>query len=238
VKGDLRDFRLHDLVRICCQHSDDVRLRVERDGAAGAVYFSGAGIVHAEGPKGTGKAALFDLLEWRSGTFELEKGAAPPVRSIDAPWSALLAEEQELVALSRRRLGEAAPAPPPAPGTAGPFPALPGGSESPLDELVGRVAGLAGVREALLTGVNGEVLSHVGEGDPERLAAITAFVGQAASGIGLPLDLGEPGRSVVSLDGHRVVVARFGHGFVGLRLGGDAAVDVVCSEVKFLLGAA
>ena len=85
--------------------------------------------------------------------------------------------------------------------------------------------------------MSGEVLAHAGEGDPERLAAIAAFVGEASADVGRPLGLGETRRSVVSLGGHRIVVARFGRGFVGLRLGSEAAVDLVCAEAKSLLGA-
>jgi predicted regulator of Ras-like GTPase activity (Roadblock/LC7/MglB family) len=107
---------------------------------------------------------------------------------------------------------------------------------SPSDQIVRRMQALGGVQEALLSGTNGEVLAHAGEGDPERLAAVAAFVGEAAANVGRLLLLGGMKRGIVVLGGHRVVVTRFGSGFAGLRLADDVAVEKVCGEARSLLG--
>lgn len=235
MKGELRDFRLHDLVQICCQHPDDVRLTLTRGETVATVYFSGASIVHAECPRGMGKAALFDLLGWETGSFHLEKDVTAPVRTIDQSWATLLAEASELLAVSRQHLEKRDPSV-----------SLPAAGDernfrleetlSPSDQIVRRLQALGGVREALLSGTNGEVLAHAGEGDPERLAAVAAFVGEAAANVGRPLSLGGFKRGIVVLGGHRVVVTGFGSGFAGLRLADEVAVDKVCGEARNLLG--
>jgi predicted regulator of Ras-like GTPase activity (Roadblock/LC7/MglB family) len=237
VKGDLKDFRLHDLVQICCQHTDDVRLALSRGDTVGTVFFSGAAIVHAESLRGIGKAALFDLLGWESGAFDLEKDAPPPVRSIDQPWTSLLEEAEELLAVSREHLERSDPSisrPVPGAGASGVLPA--GEVLSPSDEIVRRLRGIRGVQASILAGANGEVLAHAGDGDPERLAAVAAFVGEAAASIGQPLSLGALRRGIVVMAGHRVVVTGFGSEFAGLRIADEAAVDQVCGEARSLLG--
>jgi predicted regulator of Ras-like GTPase activity (Roadblock/LC7/MglB family) len=210
---------------------------LRRGTSAGVVYFSGGSIVHAESPRGMGKAALFDLLEWESGAFELEKDAAPPVRTIDQAWTSLLDEAEEFLAVSRKQLETGTPSiGPRAPGSGSGRALAPEGDLSPSDRVVRRLRAIAGVQEALLSGRNGEVLAHAGDGDPERLAAVTAFVGEAAVNVGRPLSLGELRRGAVALAGHRVVVTAFGSGFAGLRLAAEASVDQVCSEARGLLG--
>ena len=237
MKGDLKDFRLHDLVQICCQHPDDVRIMLRRGTTAGVVYFSGASIVHAESPRGLGKAALFDLLEWESGAFELEKDAAPPARTIDQAWASLLDEAEEFLAVSRKQLETGSPSiGSSTPGSGSGRTLSPEEDLSPSDQIVRRLRTIAGVQEALLSGRNGEVLAHAGDGDPERLAAVTAFVGEAAVNVGQPLALGGLRRGVVTLAGHRIVVTAFGSGFAGLRLAAEASVDQVCGEARGLLG--
>ena len=73
-------------------------------------------------------------------------------------------------------------------------------------------------------------------GDPERLAAVAAFVGEAAANVGRPLSLGGMKRGIVVLGGHRVVVTGFGSGFAGLRLADEVAIDKVFGEARSLLG--
>ena len=236
MKGDLKDFRLHDLVQICCQHSDDVRLTLRHNETVATVFFSQAAIVHAESPRGMGKAALFDVLGWESGSFELQKDAAPPVHTIDQTWSSLLEEAEGLLAASRRHLEEGDPSRLPFPAGRGPEGSPAEGGLSPSDQVVRRLRAIDGVQAALLAGRNGEVLAHSGIGDPERLAALAAFVGEAASNIGRPLALGELKRGIVVTGGRRVAVAEFGGVFAGLRLSDEAAVDRVCSEAHGILG--
>ena len=239
MEGDLKDFNLGDLVQICCQHPDDVRLTVTRGETVATVYFSGMAIVHAESPRGLGKAALFDALGWATGVFQLDKDVKAPLRTIDQGWVDLLAEAKEFLELSRRQLEasdrEASPGSPRrATDTLSP------GHEAlaPPEALVRRLKGVKGVRDALLAGPNGEVLTHAGESDPERLAAICAFVGGATLGIGRDLGFGELKRAVIQLGRNHVLVTRFGSDFAGIRFEDDASVDQVSSEARSLLGGA
>jgi len=237
VKGDLADVDLHDLIRVCCQHMDDVRLSVTEGDSTAVVYLSKAAIVHAESPRGVGKAALFDALNRRSGTFDLEKDVAAPARTIDQPWGALLIEAAELLDESRRLLAEsdpqaAGPSAPVAPGRAGEG----GAPVSPPDEILRRLGAIDGVEGALLSGPAGEVLASLGENEPERLAAVTAFTGGAADEVGELLSLGALRRVVVDQGRERDLVVKLGNSYLGVRLGEQAAIERVCAQARNLLG--
>jgi predicted regulator of Ras-like GTPase activity (Roadblock/LC7/MglB family) len=234
VKGDLADVDLRDLIQVCCQHPDDVRLEVSDGEVVAVLYFSRSAIVHAESPRGIGKAALFDALNFRSGTFDLAKGVASPMRTIDQPWRSLLMEAAELVDQSRRVL---AGGDRPAVGAAeagGRTPA-PG---SPPDELVRRLRSIPGVKGALLCGPAGEVLSSGCDREPERLAAITAFAGGVATEVGRALSLGDLRHAAVEMGGERDFVIRLGGNFLGAELGEEAGVEQVCAQARTLLGGA
>lgn len=237
MKGDLKDFLVGDLVQICCQHPDDVRLTLTKGETVATIFFGGAAIVHAESPRGLGKAALFDALGWPTGTFHLEMDVKAPLRTIDQGWADILAEARQFLDLSRRQLEVAETAKstdPPRSATGGGAPDAE--ALSPSEALVRRLKAVNGVRGALLAGRNGEVLAHAGESDPERLAAISAFVGGVALEVGQDLGLGELKRAVVRLGRYHVVVTAFGGDYAGLRVEDDAGVDQVCTEARSLLG--
>lgn len=92
MNGDLADFRLAELVKICGRHVEDVRLTVRRWGEVAALYFSSGELVHAENGTRTGKGVFFDLLTWKAGTFELVKDVPPPATTITGPMACLLEE--------------------------------------------------------------------------------------------------------------------------------------------------
>jgi predicted regulator of Ras-like GTPase activity (Roadblock/LC7/MglB family) len=238
VRGDLSDIDLRELIQICCQHTDDVRLWIRQGDTDARVYFSQAAIVHATSRKGTGKAALFEALSCSTGAFQLDKDVRPPERTIDQPWRSLLLEAAELIDQSRRLLGQGG-LPAGQTPAAEPRSAAPGALAASLpDELLLRLKAVKGVEAALLCGPAGEVLAHQGEADPERLAAIAAFVAGVAVEVGRPLALGGLKRAVVEIGPERVLVAGFGSNLLGVRLGEHASVEQVCAQARAFLGEA
>ncbi len=103
MKGELGDFRLAELIRTCGRHVEDVQLLVRRWGEVATLYFSSGELVHAENGPLRGKAVFFDLLTWKTGSFELFTDVPPPATTIREPLACLFEE-----ALCRRDRMQAA----------------------------------------------------------------------------------------------------------------------------------
>ncbi len=92
LKGDLGDLDVADLVQLHCQAGTRARLTVKHDEEAIALYFDDGQVIHAEGGGLEGEEAVYALLTWETGEFEVEQGISPEVTSIAVPWSGLLME--------------------------------------------------------------------------------------------------------------------------------------------------
>lgn len=62
----------------------------------GRIFFAGGQIVHAELGERTGEPALFDMLGWIGGSFEIEDGLRPMDETITRDWHGLLIEAAHL----------------------------------------------------------------------------------------------------------------------------------------------
>lgn len=107
LKGNLTDISIADLIQLNCQSGVRARLTARRGGDELTVYFDGGEIAHAQVRDVRGEEAVYELLAWPEGTFEVEQGVAPPERTIRVPWSALVMEG--LRRLDEQRQAEAAP---------------------------------------------------------------------------------------------------------------------------------
>ncbi len=56
------------------------------------MYFAGGNVVHATVGAHSGEEAVYELLTWEDGEFELESDVSPPERTITVNWSSLLLE--------------------------------------------------------------------------------------------------------------------------------------------------
>lgn len=93
LKGNLTDLNIADLIQLNCQSGARARLEAQRpDGAAIALYFEGGEVVHATYGDAQGPEAVYALLTWDAGTFEVEQDVIAPTRTITLPWTALIME--------------------------------------------------------------------------------------------------------------------------------------------------
>jgi hypothetical protein len=92
LKGDLGDLDIADLVQLHCQAGTRARLTVENNEEVIALYFDDGQVIHAEGKGLEGEEAVYELLTWETGEFEVEQGVSPESTSIAVPWSGLLME--------------------------------------------------------------------------------------------------------------------------------------------------
>ncbi len=92
VRGNLRTLSLPSIVQINCTERNQARLRIRRQGQEGNVFFADGNVVHATLGSQIGEEAIYELLTWEDGDFELEMGASSPEKSITVGWSGLLLE--------------------------------------------------------------------------------------------------------------------------------------------------
>jgi len=92
VHGNLRTLSLSTIIQINCEERNEACLRLRRRGEEGVVFFSDGDVVHAEVGSEAGEEAVYELLSWQEGDFEIEMGAQSPRRTIHNGWSGLLLE--------------------------------------------------------------------------------------------------------------------------------------------------
>lgn len=92
MHGNLRDMTVADLIQHNCQDRRTARLALEHRGQAAELFFRDGRVVHAACGDVQGEEAVYRLLNWEDGHFQLENGVEPPAASIRRSWSALLLE--------------------------------------------------------------------------------------------------------------------------------------------------
>jgi len=93
LEGDLEDVELTGLIQMACSERKTARLTVRAPEGKGDVFFHAGEIVHAELGLLAGEKALYGLLGWTSGRFQLSTGSPPPsTRTIKTSCHRLLME--------------------------------------------------------------------------------------------------------------------------------------------------
>lgn len=92
VKGRLKDMGLVDIIQIFVAERRTVALHLGSELGYGRVYLSSGEVVHAEYREFVGMEALYHLLSWGDGEFEVEPGAVSKERTINESAESLLLE--------------------------------------------------------------------------------------------------------------------------------------------------
>lgn len=93
---------LPDLIQIYALSRATGALRIRRGPEEGGVWFSEGEIIHATCGSVRGEEAVYALLRWQGGEFQMEAGAQPPERSVGLPWQELLVEGCRLMDEAQR----------------------------------------------------------------------------------------------------------------------------------------
>ncbi len=83
---------LPDLIQIHTQSLATGALHIRRGDERGSIWFERGAIVHASCGEERGDTAVYRLLHWQGGAFELEAGALAPEVTITAGWQEVLME--------------------------------------------------------------------------------------------------------------------------------------------------
>ncbi len=97
VRGHLQDIPLTTLISVNCNEYKQSKLRIwDRDREA-SIFFEQGQIVHIELDGQQGEGALYELLTWEEGQFELEMDVPAPAHTVSTPWSNLVLEGMRLI---------------------------------------------------------------------------------------------------------------------------------------------
>ena len=259
MNGNITELSLVDLIQLACMERYTARLSVNRNDESARIFFSNGEIVHAEVGDRRGPEALYEIVGWTDGEFSLDRGVETQETSIEGTWTAHLLEAlvridhkakdaaggQEQAGTSagtNQPIAAPASAPEPRPATQelGPRALAPSGPpapEKPADEWIGGLKALGGVKKVVIVRTDGLAQQHPGADQDEEAAALTAFIGNAAKGIGKTLNFGPLQRAEVQIGGVPRLVLANGETYAGLELGTENNPHHVALEAQRILKA-
>lgn len=98
LKGDLQDISLANLVQMLCLDRRKAALVLKHPPSQqGVIFFDQGQIIHAEVGSLVGEEAVYHLLSWGHGVFEMNDQRVHPHQTITAPWNHLLMEGMRLL---------------------------------------------------------------------------------------------------------------------------------------------
>lgn len=177
MTGNLTGLAAADLIQLNCVDQKVARLQINHMDHKAEIFFSDGQIVHAVSGDQKGDEAVYEILGWNEGDFNLENNIKSPEITINRSWPSLLLEGARR--LDESILNQTAVNPEQEPESkekrmAQKF-------EEILTELSGEVSGFRG---GFLVGIDGINLASkfIGEVDPELASAQMAMLLKLVSG--------------------------------------------------------
>lgn len=232
VRGNLRSMSLASIFQINCTERNRARLSIRHGGQEGRVYFADGDIVHAALGSQVAEEAIYEMLGWEDGDFEIEMDVPAPQRTVTAGWSGLLLEGMRLLDEQTAGLDALEGA-----ETARDLTDEKGATGDMMQELAGTLKRIENVVGVVVTDRDGVVLAdELADGDGQREGAIAVFVGNAASVVGEALALGDFNWGTVGAGKETMLVIEQPDYHIGLLLGERASPAMVAESVKSILG--
>lgn len=91
-EGTLKNFRLTDLIQMCCMSGATTAIRVTQDSQQGIIMIKDGNIVQAICNETMGEEAFYQVMSWKKGCFETMDVIPALERMIDKDWEFLLME--------------------------------------------------------------------------------------------------------------------------------------------------
>ena len=175
LEGNLGMMSLASIVQINCEERNQSQLRLNYQGRSGVIYFNDGEMVHAETSEKTGEEAVYELLSWEDGAFQLKIGAQPGLRTINIPWSGVILE-------GMRRMDEAAAGWNPEWEEDSPF------QEEQDHQIQQRIAktllSMTEVSSAIICAMDGTIVAQENSSDPDKDAQLGTLISAKADIIG------------------------------------------------------
>ncbi len=105
IEGNLTDMSLPSLLQMICLEERNATLILEHQGEEGAIYIDGGEITHATLGRIVGEEAVFKLLTWEDGAFNVRNFMSMQRRTIAVPRDQLVMEGMRRIDEARVRAG-------------------------------------------------------------------------------------------------------------------------------------
>ncbi len=226
LEGDLRMMSLSSIIQINCDERNQAQLILNHQGREGMIFFKEGEMVHAEFGGLIGEEAVYALLGWEKGTFQLKMGAEPRTRTITKPWSGVLLE-------GMRRIDES---------TAGwsadweeDSELSPGEAQDDLaPRIIRSIRSIRDVSSAMICGKDGTVLAQENGAGENDILGRGMFVKEKSELIGGFLDAGGFERAALSGSGGRVYLQQRDDHLILLTLSNRSSAESVFENVEMI----
>ena len=224
LEGNLQMMSMASIIQINCEERNQAQLTINHLGKVGIIFFEVGEIIHAETEGLVGEDAIYSLLTWEDGSFQVKIGAEPRSRTIDRPWSGLLLE-------GMRRIDES---------TAAWSPKWEEDEDQPTEEpgnpieerIVKALSSIRDVEGALICSVDGTVIAQDKWADPETEVDLGKFIQTKTDLISGFMDGGKMDRIILSGSDKRIFMGPQGDNLIILSLAKRSSSDTVWQSVQ------
>lgn len=224
LEGNLQMMSLASIIQINCEERNQAQLTINHLGKSGTIFFKAGEIIHADTEGLVGEDAIYSLLTWEDGSFQVKMGAEPRSRTIDIPWSGLLLE-------GMRRIDESTAAwspeweeeeeqPPEEPG-------------NPIEErIVKALTSISDIESALICSEDGTVIAQDKCADPESEVDLGDFIQTKTDLISGFMNGGKMDRTILSGSDKRIFMGPQGDNLIILSLAKKSSSETVWQSVQ------
>ena len=226
LEGNLQMMSLASIIQINCDERNQAQLTLNHQGQDGTIFFKDGEMIHAESAGLTGDEAIYSLLGWENGSFQLKMGTEPRQRTINKPWSGLLLE-------GMRRIDEI---------TAGwspdwdedeeNEPATEGSPDQLQERIVKALSNIREVEGALICTLDGNLIAQDKSNDPVGETSLGGIIHEQAIYIGGFLDGGEFERAVLSGSQNRFYVQQHDDHLIYLTLTKRSSAETIFESIQ------
>lgn len=228
LQGNLQMMSLASIIQVNCEERNQARLRIRHGGREGILFFKGGAVVHAEVGRSRGEHAVYELLSWEEGTFQLEMGVSCPFRTINTGWSGLLLE-------GMRRIDETSQGMDPDQPDELPEESTPPSWEADRGRIARALLRVPEVEGLLITTQAGDEIIIEREHPPEQEPELTQFVVSKVGEIGKIIKAGEPQRLILEGEGVKTLIIIRGEEIISCDLAPRSSVESVWKSIQTVL---
>ena len=229
LQGKLETMSLASIIQVNCEERNRAQLRLRHKGQEGKIFFDQGRVVHAEINGVMGDEAIYRMLEWGQGSFNLEMGLAPPLRTVDAGWSELVLEGVRRIDEDQASGGldwsdtvfeeeekvEAA-----------------SGQVQRITKVISRMDDVEGV---VISDQEGNVLASNYPQEDRQVAAISHFINRQAERLSGLLQAGAFNRTYFGSKDTKSLVMPFGDYFLYVLISKRASADAVADSARMMV---
>jgi Domain of unknown function (DUF4388) len=222
-EGGVAGLGLSDLIQLNAANQFSGCFTVRYEGKVGLIFFRDGQIVHVEQGGRTGEDAFVEILEWPSGTFDVEPNVVPTRRTIQKTCEHLLLDAHRVI--DERRAVSKGDAP------AAPEPARASPAKS---STVDAVRAVPDVTCAVVLTREGQRLGQGGH-EEEALAGQAGYLALAGAELGAIFQAGELKAGTVHATEHHLLLYATRTHYLGVSTAPASDPDAVDSLIRAAL---